>query len=77
MDEQKIYDVAKIYEDSARRNDAINKRLTLIAVTAIICCALVAICMTGFYFFSDYQYPTAEQQIEDGDMSQKIGGETE
>jgi hypothetical protein len=75
MDEQKIYDVAKIYEDSARRNDVINKRLTLIAIVAIISFAITVTSMVMVYFLSDYQYPTAEQQIKYGDMSQSIGGD--
>jgi hypothetical protein len=77
MDEQKIYDVAKIYEDNARRADNINKRLTTIAVVAIICFAITVTSMVMVYFLSDYSYPTAEQQIEGDNMSQSIGGEIE
>jgi cell division protein FtsL len=77
MDEEKIYDVAKVYEDNAKRNDVINKRLTTIAIVAIICFAITVISMWGFYFITPYQYPTAEQQIEGENISQSIGGEIE
>jgi hypothetical protein len=77
MEEQKIFDVAKVYEDNARRNDVINKRLTITVMVALICFTITVTSMVMVYFLSDYQMPTAEQQIEDGKASQKIGGEIE
>ena len=75
MDDRQVLQVAKIYEDNALRNDALNRRLTIIAIVALICFAVTVTSMTAFYFFSDYQYPSAEQQQVDGNMSQKIGGD--
>jgi hypothetical protein len=78
MDEQKITDVIRMIEDSVKRNDEINKRLTKAIIVMAICFAVTVTSICGFYFFADYTtYPDVEQQIENGKASQSIGGDVE
>jgi hypothetical protein len=62
-----ISETMKLITDSAIRTDKINSRLVKI-ITVMAICLVVQACVIvglkdGFYFLSDYQYPEAEQLV--------------
>ena len=79
MTDNIIKEVLQFAEESAKRTDKINERLVTackymaICIVVISICFAITVCYKDYaYFFSDYAYPSVEQEVTDEKTSQII-----
>lgn len=72
MQHDTLFECVKMVEKSAERTDKVNQRLMCVIIVMSICFAVSAMVISGFYFFSSYQYQTVEQSVTKDGAVQNI-----